>query len=448
MRMLVDLPAPLNARSPVTTPGRTLNVTSSPVVLSPLRAASARTTIVDCPSLSPLATYGHMSTRGGFQSHSIIPPQGGHISRRAYTASGAVTDRRKETRVRDPFDGFISDGPDEVSVPHRAAMIDFLDESIVELDGDRAGRRAVRAGVGPGADDPRGGAQDRGVPAGRDRRGHGCVPDRGALGVVGRDLYGQQRLWRPAQFRPNPARLGVAQDRADRSRAGRRRVKGTYLAAHHTSIRGRRGTFKRSKRPVTTCSSPTGTSCTTVSTTKSSAPAGRCADTPASTRPGAWCGNSKRWATRCNSPTPPDRVPGSSRGQGIHTLQPRPSSPGPPSERALRAHRGREGHLQDQLDAPATGDATLELLRLAASGRDPDPGAAASARQPDHAGVRRFVADLGCWRVATALNREGIECSVGLVTDLMRELGPKKRYNHAATSAPRCPANNRSPVPT
>jgi transposase InsO family protein len=29
----------------------------------------------------------------------------------------------------------------------------------------------------------------------------------------------------------------------------------------------------------------------------------------------------------------------------------------------------------------------------------------------------------GCRRIAAALNREGIECSVGLVADLMRELG-------------------------
>jgi putative transposase len=43
--------------------------------------------------------------------------------------------------------------------------------------------------------------------------------------------------------------------------------------------------------------------------------------------------------------------------------------------------------------------------------------------------VRRVFDDsretFGCRRVAAALNREGIECSVGLVADLMRELGLK-----------------------
>ena len=55
---------------------------------------------------------------------------------------------------------------------------------------------------------------------------------------------------------------------------------------------------------------------------------------------------------------------------------------------------------------------------------------ASAARRRELAGQVRRVFDAargtyGCRRVAAALNREGIACSVGLVADLMRELGLK-----------------------
>lgn len=55
----------------------------------------------------------------------------------------------------------------------------------------------------------------------RGRAGHDRVPDFRAPGVVGRDLPGQQRLRRETPRRPDPARVDVAADRADRGRAGR-----------------------------------------------------------------------------------------------------------------------------------------------------------------------------------------------------------------------------------
>lgn len=59
--------------------------------------------------------------------------------------------------------------------------------------------------------------------------------------------------------------------------------------------------------------------------------------------------------------------------------------------------------------------------------RTETPTAARRRELADH--VRRVFDDsrktFGCRRVAAQLNREGIECSVGLVADLMRELGLK-----------------------
>ena len=70
------------------------------------------------------------------------------------------------------------------------------------------------------------------------------------------------------------------------------------------------------------------------------------------------------------------------------------------------------------------GRAALEFLRLAQPGRDADRGAAARSWASQ---VRRVFdgsrQTSGCRRVAAQLNREGHECSVGLVADLMRELG-------------------------
>ena len=54
--------------------------------------------------------------------------------------------------------------------------------------------------------------------------------------------------------------------------------------------------------------------------------------------------------------------------------------------------------------------------------------------------VRRVFDDSrqtsGCRRVAAQLNREGHECSVGLVADLMRELGLRGRCQIVCVSNP------------
>ena len=69
------------------------------------------------------------------------------------------------------------------------------------------------------------------------------------------------------------------------------------------------------------------------------------------------------------------------------------------------------------------GRATVEFLRLALPGGVADRGAPSPA---GHRGAAVFDGSRqtsGCRRVAAQLNREGHECSVGLVADLMRELG-------------------------
>src|SRR3954449_6935015 len=48
----------------------------------------------------------------------------------------------------------------------------------------------------------------------------------------------------------------------------------------------------------------------------------------------------------------------------------------------------------------------------------------------------------GCRRIAAALNRRGLPCSVGLVADLMRELG-LAGCSRGPISAPRCPGMRR-----
>ena len=53
----------------------------------------------------------------------------------------------------------------------------------------------------------------------------------------------------------------------------------------------------------------------------------------------------------------------------------------------------------------------------------------------------------GCRRVAAALNRDGHPCSVGLVADLMRELG-LRACQRGLTSARRCPARSQWPART
>ena len=83
-----------------------------------------------------------------------------------------------------------------------------------------------------------------------------------------------------------------------------------------------------------------------------------------------------------------------------------------------------KANYDDGLDVSAAAGAAVVFLCLAQPGRDADakPGAAQLAMQ-----VRRVfapaAAPTGCRRVTAQLNREGHECSVGLVADLMRELG-------------------------
>ena len=101
----------------------------------------------------------------------------------------------------------------------------------------------------------------------------------------------------------------------------------------------------------------------------------------------------------------------------------RPSSRGRSRSRAVRRDRRGEGQLQDRLDVPAAGRATLLVLCLAQQGGDRDRGPAPRAGRPGDAGFGAGRGAYGCRRVAAQLNREGHPCSVGLVADLMRELG-------------------------
>jgi transposase len=108
-------------------------------------------------------------------------------------------------------------------VAQMLAHVDFLDESLAELD---ARIEAAVADYEPVLQRvmtiPGSRAQDRDRPTGRDRRGHERVSHPGAPGLLGRDLPGQQRLRRQAPPGAHPARLALAEDRAHRGRAGRR----------------------------------------------------------------------------------------------------------------------------------------------------------------------------------------------------------------------------------
>jgi transposase-like protein len=91
----------------------------------------------------------------------------------------------------------------------------------------------------------------------------------------------------------------------------------------------------------------------------------------------------------------------------------RPSSHGRSRSRALRCDRRGEGQLQNHFHVPAAAGAAVELLRLDQPGGDSDEGPPAGAGGP---GGREFAASRqtsGCRRITAALNRRGIECSVG-----------------------------------
>ena len=101
----------------------------------------------------------------------------------------------------------------------------------------------------------------------------------------------------------------------------------------------------------------------------------------------------------------------------------RPSSPRRTRSRALRGDRGGEGLLRRGLDVSVAARATLEIY--AWRNKIESPG---GTRRRELAGQVRRVFDAsrqtsGCRRVTAQLNREGHPCSVGMVADLMRELG-------------------------
>ena len=91
---------------------------------------------------------------------------------------------------------------------------------------------------------PRDRAALRGSDRGRDRRRHDHLPDRGAPGVVGRHLPGQQRVRRPGEIDRHPtgnAYLKAALGAAALSIAN---THGTYLSAKYRRIAARRGPKK------------------------------------------------------------------------------------------------------------------------------------------------------------------------------------------------------------
>ncbi len=91
---------------------------------------------------------------------------------------------------------------------------------------------------------------------------------------------------------------------------------------------------------------------------------------------------------------------------------------------AVCGDRRGEGQLQDRLDVPAAGRAPLVASMPGATRRRPPPRRGGASWPPRCAGCSGpGRGAYGCRRVAAQLNREGHPCSVGLVADLMRELG-------------------------
>ena len=109
---------------------------------------------------------------------------------------------------------------------------------------DRVGDHRARAGDRAAGHDPGGGPQDRHRIDRRDRRGHERLPDPRGPGVVGGNLPGQQASGgkrRSGRTRHGSVWLRTVLTEAAQAAA---RTKGTYLAAHHATVRGRRGRFK------------------------------------------------------------------------------------------------------------------------------------------------------------------------------------------------------------
>src|SRR5215469_3735522 len=68
IRIVVDLPAPLGPRNPVTTPGRTVKVSPSTAVFDPYRFVSPRTSIMNTP-FRPACSRRRKSYVGAWAGH-------------------------------------------------------------------------------------------------------------------------------------------------------------------------------------------------------------------------------------------------------------------------------------------------------------------------------------------------------------------------------------------
>ena len=224
---------------------------------------------------------------------------------------------------------------------------------------------------------------------------------------------------KPARTRHESVWLKTALTEAAQAAA---RTRGTHLAAHHAAIRGRGAPSKRLALPATTCSSPTGTSSTTMSSTGNSVPTGRGADTQPNTRPAAWSAGWRPSVTTCGSPTRPDTASRPGREWDSHF-----------SGGLLRADAAVAARCA-VIDAEKANYPIAFMCRLLRVPRSSFYAWANRVETPTQARRRTLAAAItaefaasrqtsGCRRITAALNRAGIECSVGLVADLMRELG-------------------------
>jgi transposase len=157
---------------------------------------------------------------------------------------------------------------------------------------------------------------------------------------------------RSGRTRPGPAWLTSQLTECARAAV---RTKDTYLAAHYSQLRGRRGEQKRSGRSATTCSSPTSTLSATTSHTETSGPTGSASATQSSTAPDACSANSKPSATSSpsNKQTQPNNPPELTSNQARL----------PPTDRRHERQRPKTSrHSGDSQDS-VPGDACAATLR-------------------------------------------------------------------------------------